>query len=112
MIAVRVEINRAVIKASNRPIEINATAGNAPLEFMPIKSVAIVDRTRLKSTGILILCNQIRLVAVVWVTNKNVAITKDIKNAGICLIIMLFSLFTYSPTHSPTHLLTCLPDKT
>jgi hypothetical protein len=49
---------------------------------------------------------------VVWVTNKNVAITKDIKNAGICLIIMLFSLFTYSPTHSPTHLLTCLPDKT
>ncbi|MBT6114543.1 MAG: hypothetical protein HOH41_02395 [Porticoccaceae bacterium] len=71
---------------------------------MPIKSVAIVDRTRLKSTGILILCNQIRLVAVVWVTNKNVAITKDIKNAGICLIIMLFSLFTYSPTHSPTHL--------
>jgi hypothetical protein len=51
----------------------------------------------------------------VWVTNKNVAITKDIKNAGICLIIMLFSLFTYSPIHlftySPTHSPTHLPTR-
>jgi hypothetical protein len=27
---------------------------------------------------------------VVWVTNKNVAISRDIKNAGICLIIELY----------------------
>jgi len=52
--------------------------------------VAIDDNTICKSTGILMLLSQIRLVAVVWVTNKNVAISRDIKNAGICLIIELY----------------------
>ena len=87
LIELQIEIMRAVTKATNRPTKISPITGKALLEFMPTRSVAIDDNTTYKSTGILMLLNQIRLVTVVWVTSKNVAISRDIKNAGICLII-------------------------